>query len=340
MAKSTSKAKKKKIEIPCTSGARAILCESDEKWHAERAKGIGSSEIDALGGKPKYDTALELWTKKTGKVEGTVQNEYMYWGLVHEPNVKREYVKRTGNKVFYRPRTLFVSKANSVFRVTPDGLLLGGDRHRKVSLQIKCTDVRKGWGEEGTDQIPMHIHYAAQWEMGILGPEWVRCDFAVLFSGNDFRMYYAERNDKVIKELQKRADTFWKRHVLTNKPPDLSEYVIEDPKVMAAAYPLETKKILTASDEIKDAVAELEIVCAAIKGSKEREEKLRNEIREFIGNNLGVLATLEDGEEVTYKWLESKTSPFGKKKFREAHPELYEKFVSRGITRSLRRYGG
>lgn len=326
---------------PRTSGARAILCKGDEQWHAQRALGIGSSEIAALSDdKDRYSTALELWTKKTGRSEGVTQNERMYWGLVHEPNVKREYVKRTGNKVFYRPRTIFISKANPIFRVTPDGLLLGGEKDRRVSLQIKCTDSRKGWGEEGTDQIPLHIHYAAQWELGILGPEWVRCDFAVLFSGNEFRMYYAERNQTIIRELQNRADTFWQMHVLTNTPPEMAEEKVEDPKVMAAAYPIETKKILTANKDIKKVIAELETVVSTKKGAVEKEEELKNKIREYVGNDMGVLAVLDDGEEITYRWQEAKTSAFDKKQFKIAHPAIHEEFTSRGTTRSLRRYSG
>jgi putative phage-type endonuclease len=342
VAKKTEKKKKTTgNKPPRTTGARAILCKSDEQWHAERAKGIGSSEVAALSDdKDRFSTELELWTKKTGRSEGVTQNERMYWGLMHEPTVKREYVKRTGNKVFYRPRTIFVSKANPVFRVTPDGLLLGGDEDQKVSLQIKCTDSRKGWGEEGTDQIPLHIYYAAEWELGILGPEWVRCDFAVLFSGNEFKMYYANRNETIIKELQHRADTFWQNHVLKDVPPEVSEEPLEDPKVMAAAYPVETKKILTASADIKKVIAELETVISTKKGAADREELLKNKIREFVGNDMGVLAALGSGEEVTYRWQEAKTSNFDTKLFKEKYPDLHEKFLNRGVTRSLRRYGG
>jgi len=71
-----------------------IYIENQEHFHAQRAKGIGSSDIPVLAGLYKHwnKSPVTLWMEKTGRAESFQGNNKTKWGNHLEPLVLREFL--------------------------------------------------------------------------------------------------------------------------------------------------------------------------------------------------------------------------------------------------------
>ena len=67
----------------------------------------------------------------------------------------------------------------------------------------------KGWGEEGTDEIP--IYYAAQGMHGLMVKPRRRCVFAALIGADDLRVHQIERDEETISAIRAKEVEFWRR---------------------------------------------------------------------------------------------------------------------------------
>ncbi len=76
------------------------LFKSDEEFHSQRAKTIGSSDMPVLFGlTAKYDTTpYTLWKEKTGKTEPWEGNEKTDWGTKLEPLILARYIEGIFNQ--------------------------------------------------------------------------------------------------------------------------------------------------------------------------------------------------------------------------------------------------
>ena len=75
-----------------------IYIENKEHFHAQRAKGIGSSDIPVLAGLYKHwdKSPVTLWMEKTGRSEAFQGNDRTKWGNHLEPLVLREFLAKRG----------------------------------------------------------------------------------------------------------------------------------------------------------------------------------------------------------------------------------------------------
>ena len=78
-----------------------IYIESDAHFHAQRAKGIGSSDIPVLAGlfRQWNKSPVTLWMEKTGRAEAFQGNEKTKWGNHLEPLVLREFLANRGKDI-------------------------------------------------------------------------------------------------------------------------------------------------------------------------------------------------------------------------------------------------
>lgn len=75
-----------------------------------------------------------------------------------------------------------------------------------------------GWGEPGTDEIP--VHYAAQVMHG-LGITQRTTGIVAAMVGLDSMIFYrVERDDETIADMRERAVDFWQHHVIPRVPPE------------------------------------------------------------------------------------------------------------------------
>lgn len=212
-------------------------------WHAARAAGIGGSEIAAVMGISPYESRFSLWHRKQGIIAPAEENPVMYWGKKHEPTICQEFADRHPEFVVSVSPTYGLGEQIA----NPDRLLTpacGCDFHRPACcdpedcgpccedcptcpalnaqptaiLEAKTSRDDEGWGEDGTDQIPVHYRAQCIWYMRVLGVH--RCHVAVLIGLSDYREYVIKYDEAEANEMSAAGAEFM-RTVRQNERPDI-----------------------------------------------------------------------------------------------------------------------
>src|SRR3546814_15230461 len=83
----------------------------------------------------------------------------MYWGKKHEPTICQEFTDRHP-ELELRPSPTYASADHPAEIANPDRLILDSQWRTVAIVQAKTARDDEAWGEEGTDEIP--VHYRAQ----------------------------------------------------------------------------------------------------------------------------------------------------------------------------------
>lgn len=179
----------------------------------ERKNGIGGSDVAAILGLNKYKTPLDVYNEKVHGCE-VEENEAMYFGNRLESVIVDEFAKRTQKFVFLTNSTFRHSKYPFLIAHV-DGLIADDD-----SI-LECKNVGaysiSEWGEEGTDEIP--LYYKCQVAHYCCVLEKPKAFIAVLFGGNQFKIYEYKRDMELERLIISKCQEFWK--CVENKTPPL-----------------------------------------------------------------------------------------------------------------------
>lgn len=290
---------------------------------SSRSRYLGGSDAAAALGISPYKTPFQLWLEKTGQTDGNAtETAPMRWGTKLEAVVADAYAEQTGRTITDGPRLVDGFRAGSLDRIT---VPIPGDDIRIV--EIKTARRGDGWGEVGTDDIP--LHYAAQGLHYLsLLPRAVACDFPVLISGSDFRIYTLHRDDALIAQLVEAEVAWWRRHVEGNQPPEpltTQDYQRRWRTIEGKVVRLDDVGVATAR--------ELANIRERMKFYAKAEEEVSNRLRAMIGD--GEVAEGPDGA-VVATWKEQEARPLDVEAVRAAHPEIAEKLTKVTTSRVLR----
>ncbi|MDH6610241.1 putative phage-type endonuclease [Streptomyces sp. SAI-208] len=164
---------------------------SDE-WHAARANGIGGSEIAAVLGLSPHESRFSLWHRKQGNLGPMQETPEMYWGKKHEPTICAEFTERHP-ELLVLPSGTYQADDAPWWIANPDRLGFTADGGLEV-IEAKTAYDDFEWGDEGTDQIPLHYKAQVRWYCRALGAQCAR--IAVLFGLSDYREYVVEADDE------------------------------------------------------------------------------------------------------------------------------------------------
>lgn len=160
-----------------------------EPWYEARRGGLGGSEIAAVVGLSKYDSAYSLWLKKAGQLNGDVDlaesNEPVEWGNRLEPVIIAKYQELFPQER-WREGATYRHSIRRWQTGNPD--LLSEDGQHLLETKFALYDY--AWGADGTDQIPIHYRCQVTQYMDVLGID--HATLAVLIGGYDFRVYHID----------------------------------------------------------------------------------------------------------------------------------------------------
>jgi putative phage-type endonuclease len=184
-----------------------------DDFHERRRTGLGGSDAAAALGISPWRTPYDLWLEKTGQsdVMTLTATEPMRWGVLLEPVIIGEYVRRTGREIVPADEMLRHSKYEWMIAHL-DGRVVNGR-----ILEVKTARDGRGWGEPGSDEIPSAYLVQCHHYMIVSGAE--ICDLAVLIGGSDFRIYEIHADATIAEQLVAREAEFW-RQVERREPPD------------------------------------------------------------------------------------------------------------------------
>jgi putative phage-type endonuclease len=222
-------------------------------WLAARRKGIGASEIAAIMGRSPYDSLFSLWWRKRMGWEIPANNE-MSTGTFLEPTIAGWFAKH-----YASPENLHIDTAGLYQHAdrpwqmaTPDRLVSAIDNcggicdgglvpdedstffiegfkpcsvcgRFKLLRLLECKWVAfswDGWGEEGTDDVPVHYRDQALWQLDVMGLDEV--DLCALGPGG-FRVYRVRRDEKELVGMRERGCRFMDS-LAAGTPPDVDEH--------------------------------------------------------------------------------------------------------------------
>lgn len=203
------------------------------EWLAARRQGIGASEISAVCGISPWDSPFSLWYRKlhgweiadTPEMEAGRRAEPMIadWFADQHPELK---VTECG---------LFANDERPWQIATPDRRLWTerlehpyGDptyvphvvTEEVGVVECKLAHDWDGWGEPGTDEIPVYFETQVQWQMDVMG-----CDIAhvAAFSHMHFREYVVRRSERTLRMMRERGERFW-QSLQDGEPPELDDH--------------------------------------------------------------------------------------------------------------------
>ena len=155
----------------------------DPQWHEARATRIGGSEVGAIVGASKYESAYSLWAKKLGYIEAEkAENEFMYWGKALEPVVIDRFEKEHPELTLRRDAGTWVHKDRQFQLANPDAIYQKADGTYGV-LEIKTARYSDDW----QDGVPQYYMTQVQWYLACFG--FGEAYLAVLFAGSEYREF-------------------------------------------------------------------------------------------------------------------------------------------------------
>jgi predicted phage-related endonuclease len=229
---------------------------------------------------------------KTGRAVDSSFEERIELAIGHavEPVAAEWYTKKTGEQLS-DPKRVFVSKHVEWQLASPDRIRASDGNN----VECKHSLMAKGWGDEGTDDVPGNYICQTQWQMDVLDCEFTHIAAIV---GGRFRLYTVCYDAELCEGLREVAARFWTDHVLADVQPDVSasdcdkEYLQERFKLYSAG------EMLTAEFEIDGWAAELHAAVERYDAAKTSVDVIKNRFRQLIGTAEGIQG---DGWKCTWK---------------------------------------
>lgn len=194
-----------------------------EDWLAARQHGLGGSEVAAVVGLSPWESRWSLWHRKSGLLGPVEQSDEMRWGTILEPVI-------AGHMTGLHPE-LAVRQVGTWCHVdrpwqiaNPDRVLFRRERGNLPGRMVwegKTAHDPDGWGEPGTDEIPVYYRCQVQWYMDTLGID--TTILSVLIAGSDYREYIIGYDPDDAAFLRAAGEAFVDT-VKRGERPDLDEH--------------------------------------------------------------------------------------------------------------------
>lgn len=283
-----------------------------EKFHAERRKGIGGSDVAAIMGISRWKTAYQVWLDKLGKSAPTADNAAMMWGRNLEPIIRQHYCDITGRAVHVQEQA-YVSNEYKFAIAHLDGMTEDGR-----ILEIKTARTGERFGEAGTDEVPFEYLLQVQHYMLVTGAD--VADVAVLIGGQDFRIYEVRADKDLHKMIIRHEQSFW-NHVTSQTPP--AAMSVADAQAQFGSYSQDKQVI--ADDAIEKKVIEIKHIKQLISNLEADEDRLKAQIMSLIGDS-DTLVTRDGKLLVTWKMSKGRTA-LNQSALKEKYPQIYQEFM-------------
>jgi putative phage-type endonuclease len=248
-----------------------------------RQHGIGASDAAAVLGLSPWGTPLSVYHSKVDPIPDDVSpgSLPMWLGLRLEDIVAELFTARTGlatrgdNRHHTHPEDPWLV-AHLDFRVLgqPDQL-----------VECKTQSSRTGWGDDGTDDIPVYYWIQCQHEMLVTGAKLTHVP--VLFGLYDFKVYVVQRDEAFLETWRVAAAEFWHEHVEARVPPPLGGDDFSK-KVVRARWP-------EYDEALKVLPPERELLILRLREEKEKLKEqatavaaLEHRVEDLIGDSAGV----------------------------------------------------
>jgi len=268
--------------------ATLIETTNEADWLAARRKGISASEIAVVLGLSPWSSPFALYHQKTGDLPGQEDNMSMAIGRHFEGFVAGRFAERHPELLIAgNGRALYAHPERPWQIATPDRLLHeGGTAYLRFPpvlavLECKTDGSFDGWGEDGTDEIPVHYRCQVLWQMDVLGVQtgFVACLF---MHRRELRVYELTMDDQAEADLDILRREGWQFYdrLIQGREPDVD---------WRPATATALKQLYPGVEEIdvpakRRPVIAYQAACKAFEAAKERKGLAENRLRLLLGD--------------------------------------------------------
>lgn len=241
------------FDVAAVTGARFLGSwePGTPEWHAARRDAVGGSEVAAILGISPYDSYFSLWHRKAGNAAPQSENEQMRWGKLLEDVVCQEFAARHPELVMVGAGT-YAHPDRQWQIANPDRLARNIDTGEVVVVEAKTSRDSLGFGEEGTDQVPVNYRAQVMHYLDVFGL--TTAYLPVLIAGSDYAEYvlrYDPADAKTGRDAAERFVTSLRNgdlpsvdghtatlQVVREMHPNIDDVAIELPVSVARSYQL------------------------------------------------------------------------------------------------------
>lgn len=319
---------------------------SEGQWHEERAKGIGGSDLGAILGLSKYASPWSVWALKSGLVPKDDAGAAAAWGHLLEAPIAEMYARETGEAIVEWPSVSLVSKRYPYMRANIDRLRVKpseqfpagvvttwGTREEPRTdeppgiigiLEIKSGGIASYGNVEEWDNDAIPEGYQMQgYHYGIVsGITDIR--YAALLGGHGLQLRTLDWDEDVAENIVQVESWFWALVESGDEPP------LDGHRATLEAV----EKLSRTPEKEFDGGDDLEAMWSEYQALKDQEAEMRTKANEVRGV---ILRSIQDAEVglangrklFTFRLTKGRET-FDQDAFKAEHPELYQKFTSRG----------
>ncbi len=162
-------------------------------------------------------------------------------------------------------------------------------RRPNLLIETKTKASMRGWGPEGTTQIPADVWVQVQHEMAVTGA--TEAHVAVLFGHHTFRVYAIPRDDEFIGRLIPKLSDFWHLNVLARVPPPPTGREVDTEDVKRDNPEALDPQLKSATPEQVMLINRLKVARIELHEAETNEQELENKVKELIGDAAGITGT-------------------------------------------------
>ena len=259
---------------------------AEADWHEARRKGITASEIAVLMGLSPWSSPYALYHRKTGDLPEQEDTTALSLGRYLEQWVAGAFAERHPEfGVGGDGRALFAHLDRPWQMATPDRLCQEGPggvhRHLVAVLECKTAASYDDWGDDGTDQIPVHYRAQVLWQMDVMGVTagYVACLF---LHSRKLRVYELAMDADAEADLylmREEAEMFLTR--IRNRIPPEVDWRPATTGALKRLHP----SVRDADVEVRRMpVIQYQAACKAYKAAEQRKKLAENRLRELLGD--------------------------------------------------------
>lgn len=251
---------------------------SDAYFDARRTT-VSASEIAAIIGVSPWTSRFDLWWRKASNADTQAEHAGMRRGRRLEGLVVEDFADAHPEFYVQSPVGFMASIERPWQTATPDGAVYEIE-HRALGmvagLEAKTAGSRDGWGEAGTDEIPVQYRAQALWQLDVYG---VDVTYVPVWFGTDYREYVVHRDETDLAFMRARAVEFLD-DLRNNRQPPVDGHVATTrrlkylhPSVVDGEVEIPPHWLQWRATAVRD-----------IARAKERKDRYENWIRDRLGD--------------------------------------------------------
>lgn len=257
-------------------------------WYAARRLAVSASEIAPILGLSPYQSRFDLWWAKRGGDGGLPENRAMSRGRRAEPLVIEDFendhphltVVQVG-LVRHNDRHWQVATPDGIaYEATQARFGLSGVAHPDecgepvAVVEAKTAGGSEGWGERGTDQIPIHYRAQVIWQMDVLG---VGLCYVPVWVGFDYRLYVVEYDAEDAAYMRDEARQFLDS-LEADVPPDIDAHTTTTDRLKRLHPDVEDRDVEVSEAVVRQYLAAQRLRDAAVARMRLAENRLRAQV--------------------------------------------------------------